>query len=189
MPIFKKNNKTILFLHIPKTGGKTVASVMQYNGWKMLATSNLDEHNSLIYLPYRELSLLFGDYINKFDFIFTVVRNPYDRIKSEYNWIKAQDPFEEWFTNALKRYNINNSYSDNHFRPQIDYSASNVTVYKFELGYNHIFSSIEQKLNTKIKSKNTCLNVSKKLLSLTEFDKELIYNQYKQDFISFGYTK
>jgi hypothetical protein len=35
MPIFKKNNKTIYFAHIPKTAGTSVYSLFVESGWKI----------------------------------------------------------------------------------------------------------------------------------------------------------
>lgn len=35
MPLFHKNNKRILFIHIPKAGGTSIEQFFKRNGWEM----------------------------------------------------------------------------------------------------------------------------------------------------------
>ncbi len=95
MPIFKKSN--ILFIHIPKTGGSSIEKQLynledlsdQYttetyfsnNPLMMTDTRNYSlQHYTFIDL----LSCLGQERINHFQTIFCVVRNPYDRMVSEF---------------------------------------------------------------------------------------------------------
>jgi len=92
MPYYKE--KTLLFIHIPKTGG----TIVEYNIKKKTSqklSGMCGRKNTLLDFPYNQKSLqhLFYTTIYKFrdklniNFdnikIFTIVRNPYDRIISD----------------------------------------------------------------------------------------------------------
>lgn len=73
MPIFEEQ-KTI-FIHIPKTGGTSI--IKKFN-------PDFDETKSFKHYDYLYYQNLLKDKINSYK-IFTVVRNPYERITSYFN--------------------------------------------------------------------------------------------------------
>jgi len=97
----------------------------------------------------NNLKEFLGD--NFFDYKFTIVRDPYNRIESEYrqHWIISRGGFWQeapTFSHFLES-NIletrNNAFHrDNHMRPQVDFLGSNVKVFRYELGLNAILQTV-----------------------------------------------
>ena len=96
-------NKNILFIHIPKTGGTVIEDEIkkQYN-----ETLYSGYSNNILEYPYNKISLQHQLYTTIYKYknilninfnnikIFSVVRNPYDRIISDlfwYNLIEKDD--------------------------------------------------------------------------------------------------
>jgi len=84
---FEDKQKPLLFIHIPKTGGTFVEDEFKkynYNVGRYDPNKNLRTKStcSFWHTPLKNnKNINFNDYIT-----FTVVRDPYDRIISEYNW-------------------------------------------------------------------------------------------------------
>tara|TARA_B100001057_G_C22815998_1_gene937454 strand:- start:79 stop:522 length:444 start_codon:yes stop_codon:yes gene_type:complete len=127
MPYYKE--KKLLFIHIPKTGGTTIEDSIKGNTPQTLYSGPT---NPLLDFPYNQKSLQHQFYTTIYKFrdkldlnfdnikIFSVVRNPYDRIISDLFWF---DLIKKDFT-AGEVYNvIKNNYLyrddlDNHNEPQ-----------------------------------------------------------------------
>jgi len=83
MPIFKRDNQKVHFVHIPKTGGKSIRRMFNESGWseieppKMIANEK-PGHN--LHMPYSHWSL--WEESSNCDFEFTITRNPIDRVSS-----------------------------------------------------------------------------------------------------------
>ena len=76
--------------------------------------------------------------LEKFEKKITIVRNPFERIKSEYYWQlktkiinKATHP-KEWFENVLLNYKSNNFIFDNHIRFQSEFITKDIKIFKLE---------------------------------------------------------
>ena len=86
-----------IFIHIPRTGGTSIEYVLN--------------NNKSIPIPTSELHWKYIDYINNFNniekyYIFSVIRNPWDRLLSIYNEpnnpFKIEDKtFNDWISNFL----------------------------------------------------------------------------------------
>ena len=217
MPYFydKQNNLNLLFVHIPKTGGTSVEKYLSVKysielNTKSLYTKRRDEHgkfHSIIpgkenkplqhivlhtMIQYNETLNIFFDNTIK---IFTVVRNPYDRLVSDlffFDLIKTdstKDYIYKQFVSYIK------SNVDNHGIPQslfiINPNTSsifdNVVILKTETLTNDMrefgfidFNNFEQTNNKKHKPYIDYLNKN---------SIDLINKYYHMDFINFGYTK
>jgi len=144
MPFFTKNNKTIFFSHIPKTGGSSVHRVLRSYQWetefmsneRMIPCSHQHRHNTDIELiNFKENYDL--------SYSFTIVREPLDRIVSEFNMmanIKKRKSgidilklknFEKFVEDTFEEYKENNFIYDNHIRPQIEFIHEDMDVIKF----------------------------------------------------------
>ncbi len=140
MPIFHKEGKTILFIHIPKTGGTFVEALFKRNGYaiEFLAHGNNSGFlNNVMRISPQHLHLdVLGSLFDfsKFDFIFTVVRNPLHRFESEYRMRNPEGkvPIDSWGEKIIKRYKKKPGCLDNHLRPQVEFINSQVTWYKLE---------------------------------------------------------
>lgn len=156
MPIYSKQKKHILFIHIPKSGGSSISKMFKDKRWEesyIIRGKSLDEikyikcssqhfHNEII----REIFNL-----NEFDKIFTLVRDPFERLKSEYYWQLKQNIIsnikpDDWFKEVLVEYKNNKFIYDNHIRPQNEFIFKQVKIFKIEEGIKSVYEYIfEQK--------------------------------------------
>lgn len=175
------------YIHIPKTAGSSISSICQKIGHD-ISCGEFDINK----LGYSQVNKFRGKY-------FTTVRNPYDRFLSAYNYsckggIGSAPDLEyqiilnsmtlDEFIDILPQM-INRMV---HFTPQFYFTtnesrkAPKLIICKFEtlnqdlarLGFNNLphINSTERKVTT-----------------LTDEQKEKIYEVYKEDFRLFGYEK
>ena len=94
MPVLTADGKRILFIHVPKTGGTTVETLMASYGsvtgvsrWRLEGGSNSPQH--LHAAPLRQLHGK-GEQFDEhdFDYVFATVRDPITRIQSEYAFLR-----------------------------------------------------------------------------------------------------
>jgi len=127
MPVCRK--KKIIFIHIPKNAGESVEVALNiYNGDKVENIFGID--NSIV-LQHLTASQLKNLYFNSHEwnnyFKFAIVRNPWSKAVSEYNWYLRYGPkiqFFEWVNTLKNRIIINNSININEF-------GHNIEQYKF----------------------------------------------------------
>lgn len=136
MPFYTKNNKTIFFSHIPKTGGSSVDRYLIqakyirtfYGGSN---TKSLQHRHTLDNDLIEEKS--------KYNIIyeFAVFRNPLERLLSEFfmrsatHTNKTDTDFHNFAVNILNQYELNNHINDNHIRPQSEFINENMDIFKF----------------------------------------------------------
>jgi hypothetical protein len=119
MPLYEQFHT--LFLHIPRTGGSTIESL----GWEksslkspLLLTKWKDFYVSQLQpIPLSQQHYGWNDIVTHFSplvpsikLIFTIVRHPYDRLVSEYFYLKnvILDPTHpKRYLDHVKRYNFN----------------------------------------------------------------------------------
>jgi hypothetical protein len=198
MPIFKIAGAEILFVHVPKTGG---ASLAQWLGKKGPAgLSGLLQPPALRcnpqHLTYRDINHLFPN--RKWDFAFTVVRNPYSRVESEYRWrvdLMSADKassidFPRWLDFVLSKYKRDSYYLDNHLRPQREFLASELTVFKYEDGINCIAAQIAAQIHIENDFGDCHVNVSHPHEIVWSIQcQELMESTYGRDFDLLGYRR
>lgn len=209
MPISYTYNT--LFIHIPKCAGTTVE--------KILGTSTPAEYFSTIqdfkngkmktpqHLTYLELKssldINWSDY-----FVFSVVRNPYSRFVSEYNYrrnmfltmgFKEHDPinFETFVQSLDMEVSKRIPHFDGHLETQTSFLKNergfieqSIQIFKFE-----DLSSCWKKLEEKAGVVYEDSFWSRKSIDSTPYQsfytpdiKSIIYEFYKEDFVNFGYS-
>ncbi len=192
-----------LFFHISKTGGTTI---MNYFAERSDSETNLKLYHPVGNLEWshatyemckKELNNIFNDLYK-----FTIVRNPYDRIVSEFfyrkkygykntfnsinmNFEKFVNQLYEIFPLIKRMSHINQS----HFILQKDYCGEGVDIFKYEQ-FDEIVNFLNKKFNINIK------NIKQNQSDHSNFRK--YYNQktakqilemYKEDFEFLGYSK
>jgi len=141
----------VLFVHIPKTGGSSVEKWMSGSGDLCFHTSGIPscckctpQHFTLRAIK----TLLPGMH---FDYAFTIVRNPYERLESEYRqqWLlrkggffKGFPSFSSWIEPSLERAAANPLAADSHLRPQVDFIGSGLNVFRFEEGISAVITQV-----------------------------------------------
>lgn len=203
MPYYKE--KDLLFIHIPKTGGTMIEDNIKKK-YKQSLYNLTSNKNFLLKKPFNNSSLqhLFYTTIFKFqkelniDFknikIFSVVRNPYDRIISDLFWFKLINPdfSSDKVYNIIKNKYLNRCDLDNHNKPQYkfitndnDELVENIKIFKTE-NLNDSVKSMSQFLGFDINIIKD--NVNKNYDKYLNKDSiSLINNFYKKDFELFGY--
>lgn len=134
MPNIVYNNKSIFFVHIPKTGGTSLyanliaqgATVELYN-----PTSPVYESVTSHHLDKTQIESYYSNVQNKF----TIIRNPWHKMLSEYVY-RTQDVdfinFHKWLKIQLTKYSSNKNILDNHFKPLSSFIDSDTKIFFFE---------------------------------------------------------
>lgn len=214
-------DKNIIFIHIPKTGGTSVES---YLNLKTKDKSKFDKIGyGIKYINGKKKALQhltvgeINDYIGnqKFNQMikFTIVRNPFSKIVSEFSHftnlsgpkyhgnesplIKNGELITDFdnFLDHVDHIVNNNLYDDNifydHFRPQSDFVKINNkiivdTVFKFE-NLNEVKYFLKIICPKDTSDFPHAQKRRKKQIKLSPDQKKKIYNIYQKDFQLFNY--
>jgi len=199
--ITKSNNNNLEFVHIPKTGGTAIEILGLKNGieWgsKKINKLNVIKNEDNCSLWHNSTQ----EFIDSDTFV--VVRNPYERIVSEYNYreTECKNNDEEHMNNWIQQ-KIRQSYSDphlydNHFLPMSTYVYDKNGNKKIDhvLKYENLNKDIEFLFKTyniddfdiskKYNDKKCNGNVS----GLSKVSINMINYKYDEDFYNFGYFK
>jgi hypothetical protein len=197
------HNKKCIYIHIPKTAGTSIEQFIKDGHRNDLEYHGVRYNRSMHHFTALELKKELG-YIFNLYYKFSIVRNPYDRLLSEYYWTpipeagyksgKTKFEFLNYVTDVVK----NNKYFDNiyndHFIPQylFIYQGKKLLVdqlFKYE-DLEWIIQYLKKKLQ--LEGNFPHLNKTKSYIKKEDWNdkqKERIYKLYKNDFIIFNYTK
>ena len=201
MPYYKEKN--LLFIHIPKTGGTVIEdNIKKQTPQKLFSCFN----NTILDFPYNNQALQHQFYTTIYKFrdrldinfnnikIFSVVRNPYDRIISDLFWweLIEKDFTAEQVYNIIKNNYLYRDDLDNHNEPQYKFITDencelikNIKIFKTET-LNESNNKLNKFIGFDINIKQT--NVNKDYSSYLNKDSiSLINTFYKKDFELFNY--
>jgi hypothetical protein len=153
MPVFTKNAIKVLYVHVPRTAGSSVQKYFETNGYEV---SYFDEgarnlYKGLCASQHIEAKLILEEFdLSEFQYIFSVFRDPVERLVSEYKWRCSEGgerypDFPYWVEWIFRCYEENNYVNDNHIRPQHEFYFEECEVFDF----NDI-SNLPQKLSDRI---------------------------------------
>ena len=202
--LFIKDKQSILFLHVPKCGGSSIDKIFKTNGYSaVLEMRGLAQQDCLIASPQHQISENLKSLVNmkKLEEIFIVVRNPYKRMISEYNWnFRDEELYEKpeinsWIIESLEKASRDASYADNHFRPSLDFIDTNFPckIFKLEDGIEFVIEYFLRKHGSVDRIDIPIEKNAKKFLNssteprLSETTISAINQFYKHDFEAFGY--
>jgi len=186
----------IVFIHIPKCAGKSI-----WDGLGLaVCKCNLISGEAPVYqhmLPKQLKDIYIGQARwNSYKKI-TIIRNPYDRVISDFFWLSKEAAyfnikFNEFL--SLREDVVKNSrYSENmyydHFYPMYYYFEN--IEYDYVLRFENLKTElprIRKIFNIERPFKKTN-STDHKSFVLTKTQKERIYKLYKQDFKQFSYPK
>jgi hypothetical protein len=195
MPLYSNNDRTILLVHIPKTGGSSLEEMLVAAG----ASQALKFHKRLGYCactPQHMHWEVLCRWVPRsfYNFSLTIVRNPFDRLASEYAWRGhvSQSPipeFNEWLGDVLKQYKKNPYIFDNHIRPQVDFVGPRVKVFKLEDGLNPAAKMAFRRLGLTYRKPDTphVRKSTHTLITIEQSTLEMIRLFYAADFEAYGY--
>lgn len=161
MPVFTKGDTSVLFVHIPKTGGTSIEQLFLSAGWKrryfLSKRSNEEDrkHYELLRSPPQHMSadqLQSMFRLDRFDVVFTIVRNPISRFRSEYVMRKLggsggvvdAKSVERWADRQFKLYSSNPNVLDNHIRPQVDFLLPGSGIFQLEGGLDGAVATLNE---------------------------------------------
>jgi hypothetical protein len=199
MPIFEKEGERLAFIHIPKAAGSSIERYFTDLGWKMTfwRVCTNPHSPSEQHFTYSKLQ----DRVQDLDDIpsFCVVRDPFQRIVSEWRWQR------DWMKNTMLSFSdfvrrvdmslrVSKTYWDNHWRPQSDFVSDKINqVIRMEnlksefgafLEMHGLDSAIElPQINRSKKSARSRLRSNP-----TPETIERITRIYRDDFENFGYS-
>ena len=195
MPYFEKGGRRILFVHIPKTGGTSVEEFLKKNHWKEYKRKPPGIYNM------HSTPDIWENWGN-FEYIFTVVREPIERLESEFggwlvnehqNLLLSMMNGHTVRTDFLKQiFNENKIHPEkfyskygNHIRPQVDFITKDVDIYYFPEGLKKLRQKLIENFDC---NKNISLPHHKKGVFKPVFNEEqiiLIKEYYKKDYETF----
>jgi hypothetical protein len=132
----------------------------------------------------------------RFDLVFTVVRNPFSRIVSEYRWRRGfmQDfPFataNDFVRHVSDRIESRANLFDNHVRPQHEFLWRDCMVFRLEDGLHNAFDAVGAHLGIPVALSAERHMGSRSLEESDRLDdasRDLIRTCYRRDFETFGY--
>ena len=195
------DDKRCIFIHIPKTAGTSIEQYIADNDRHYLRYLGVMNNRSAHHFTAIELKKQVHHLFNKY-YKFSIVRNPYDRLLSEYYWTpiprlgykggrnKADFLYHVQEIVRGKKY-FDSIYHD-HFIPQylFLYEGKKLLIdqlFRYE-DLEWVVNYLKQKLD--IKRDFPVLNKTNvKKDGWTEMQKNKIYNLYRKDFELFGYEK
>jgi hypothetical protein len=197
------HNKKCIYIHIPKTAGTSVEQFLRENGQNGLQYHGVRDGRSMHHFTAFDLKLENPNIFNIY-YKFSIIRNPYDRLLSEYYWTpipgvgyKSGQTKADFITYVSKVVNqrlfFDNIFND-HFIPQhlFIYNGKKLMIdqlFRYE-DLDWTVEYLKKKLNINIdfpylnKSKNSFVKSE-----WTDRQKERIYKIYQKDFILFNYNK
>lgn len=157
MPIFRKEGSSVLFIHVPKTGGSSVERIFGKNGYQVLYRDPHLRQGSVNRLRRCSPQHMHGDLLRQlfrfeqFALVFMVVRDPIARFKSEYGMQASEMKIDaasvdKWADKAFASYLQDPYCYDNHLRPQADFYVPGCHVYHLEDGMNTIMADLSARL-------------------------------------------
>lgn len=225
---FFNSNYNLKFVHIPKTAGTSIENAaLKHNikwgfrdwtkkdenenlikdpnncfnlnkPWINISTNYTSNKNNMCYPWHIPPSMLNRKVYKENDKLFCVVRNPYDRIVSEYKKHQSKniskDELNKFIKNNINNTNIYNNDFKCHLIPQYKYTHGNIKcdhILKFE-NLDNEFKELMDKYNLSHIKLDKHENKSSNKLNkydLTKESKEIIYNIYKKDFELLKYYK
>ena len=192
MPIFDTPKGKVLFIHIPKTGGSTISSELKlHHQVGMITSSPLPGyHCTPQHLHAGPLRELFQPEAPAY--VFTVVRHPVDRIRSEYDWNQRKRsikmPFWLWLRKKLFQARSSPYLDDNHFRAQEEFLCLNTEVFRLEDGLDKVFQRLSEVTGADYSESPEARKVADApLQTVSKADRNLVGKFYANDFRRFGY--
>lgn len=208
MPVFRKDGKNILFVHVPKTGGSSIDTVFRAGGYEMHFVDGQVGQGTINHLRRCTPQHMHGAMLrqtfklNRFDLIFMIVRDPIARFRSEYLWrnrTKKHIPVhaaavQQWAQKSFAKFDTDSYTYDNHLRPQADFLVPGARVYRFEDGMDSIVADLIASHGLdltpevpRLREGTTNTGVSSRDVMLSPETEKRIKQFYRRDYEEFGY--
>jgi len=196
MPISYKHK--FKFIHIPKTGGSSIEKIFDLQHKNNLFQPRFTNQFEGCYFAPQHFTHALIDHFKpegKNYFSFTIVRNPYNRIVSEYFYINknfenklimdfSESDFNDWLDTSLMKFDID------HKLPQSSFLDIPVDMILKLENLKEDFEKLNERLGTSYKlihDNKSSINKEDIVNSLSKDTKLKIYKIFKEDFKKFNY--
>ena len=191
MSVYSNNNYRLLHIHTPKTGGSSIKKLFENNSY----ITSLHEEDPAKFKLQCSPQHYHGEILNKlinssdFDYIFSIYRDPMERLISQYKWERNHTKkqvvinINDWIPRTFQKYKFNSYIEDNHIRPQSEFYIEGCEVYNF----NNLHEMCD-KLSSMFSLKNSELphihkmSMKKSDLDINQENLNLIRDFYKSDY-------
>ncbi|WP_235547844.1 MULTISPECIES: sulfotransferase family 2 domain-containing protein [unclassified Nocardioides] len=154
-----KDDRAVLFIHVPKTGGSSIERLFTDSGWQMHFRGTRKTEPDLFryyrcspqHLHAAMLSELFA--LGRFQLSAAIVRDPLARFRSEFAMRHPDlehgdaERVRVWTDEVMGRYQRNPYALDNHLRPQTDFLLPNTATYRLEDGLEAMVSDLNARFD------------------------------------------
>ena len=212
MILYKDGKEKIFFIHIPRNAGRYIRELFLKNGYETSHDQWAPDPVILDSKKYHKCGIEIAHlHYPLYDLlpiknlpIFTIIRNPFDKLKRSLAkaFIKEEAHLkfpvkEEHFYQAIERHRKELSYHNNWYRPQHEFLAPNTKLWKFDWGFKDQFCKwlnvtfdlniVSPKINLDYKKSpmDTLLIPSHVEKSLEDF-KPFVKKYYHQDYKLFN---
>lgn len=201
MPLWLSGGKTILFMHIPKTGGSALQSYLERRLGKPLFafTGKVKAGGTgLIHEPVHFTAEDIGCCvdIDTIDYAFAIVREPVQRLMSEYRYQTnisraSRMSFSTWAHLMIETARREPRIYNNHLRPQVDFIPERADAFRLEEGFDPLIEKLDAVLGAPgPKQRVPIINVSPKIpISVSQQVVDLVANFYAEDYEKFSYPR
>ena len=196
MPIFITGDKAVLFIHIPKSGGLSIAEWLGTRKRPLFGA--LDTSPTFRCTPehftMQDFNFLFQQKV--WDVAFTIVRHPFRRLESEYRWLTTVNrrldetwpDFAAWIKMWLPMALVDRYVAENHLRPQSEFIDPSVHVFKFESGFDTIAEQVSSLCGIDNDFHSERVNASRAFETRWDHESfEMARHFYQRDFEMFDY--
>ncbi|MGW8566298.1 sulfotransferase family 2 domain-containing protein [Isoptericola sp. NPDC055881] len=206
MPVFTKDGRNVLFIHVPKTGGSSVEDHFVAAGWKMSYHDGRMQRGAPNYLRRCTPQHMHGELLaevfrlHRFDAVFAVVREPVARFRSEYVMRHKQElstdaeAVEAWAVERFEKFATNPYVHDNHIRPQAEFLVPGAQVYRLEDGLTAALEDLNARHDLGVPTEVPRVRTSERTRGIASRDVEVsaslrarLERFYAADFWTFGY--
>lgn len=207
MPIFTRDDRAVLFVHVPKTGGTTIERLLMRAGWEVGFRATPKTHPAQIRLHrvspqhYHATLLEQTVRLERFESVFLVTRDPLARFRSEYAMRNKRHPeagsaahVEEWTRTMLRRLGRNPCALDNHLRPQHEFLLPQARVFRLEDGMDSIVATLNSDLDLGLSTEiprhlesGTGGRLSSRDVEVNDFVESRVRALYARDYEELGY--
>ncbi|GAA4719413.1 hypothetical protein GCM10023216_05060 [Isoptericola chiayiensis] len=208
MPIYLRDDKSVLFVHVPKTGGSSIETALRrsdFNQYDRDSATGTDQPNwfrrcSPQHIHAERLRETYR--IKRFTAVFLVVRDPIARFRSEVahrarkHRIRFTDEsVESWTRTMFAKYQKDPYVLDNHLRPQSEFVLRKAQVYRYEDGLSAALADLDKRFDLAIDTEVPHrLNSGERRPGFSSSDvpisrgtEALLREFYREDFEAFGY--
>jgi hypothetical protein len=192
--------KNVTFIHIPKTGGKSIRKFLETNhdfvrktihGKDNLEKLSPAEWNKAKHPTMIETKEIYG--LDDLGYIFTCVRNPYHRIMSGYFHMTHMKIIPNC---TFSRFIKDKIHYDGFMRPMVDY-IEDMTGVNHIMKYETLTEDFEY-IKSELKLEGDLPNIGKSFNTNNVYSNiyknnpefiKMVYNLYRPDFIRFEYDR